>query len=178
MNRGRARFGTTLIELMAALALAGLVLVGSTAMFSTLRELDVRMAQRVTAREASRVGSRRLRDAVLMQTRPGTRSRGLTGDATGARFDSRCIVAGGWLEQCAVDIQLVVREESTLVELRDGSGPWNVVLALGGIAQVRYLERGPSEDRWLSDWRSRVSQPIAVALVAGTDTMVFLGGSR
>jgi hypothetical protein len=177
MSPSRRR-GATLIELLAALGLAGVVLGGALALLTTLRAYDARVAQRVVSEESAGVGHGRLRNVLQMMEGTESGRRPFSGDRAGARFDSRCRVAGGWLSRCGVDLQLVSDGDSTLVELRDEREPWTVVMTRRGHASLLYLERGPDVDRWREEWRSPVSRPVAVAIVAESDTLLLLGGGR
>ena len=176
--RTPSRPGTTLVELMAALALAGIVMTGAFTLLSTLRAFDTRMAQRATAIEAMGLSERQLRAALQMIDVGDPAARPFTGERNGARFSTRCTTGGGWLERCAVEIQLVPVGDSITLRFREGAFEWIDAMRAGGDAHLVFLERGWESDDWRTRWRSPVSVPIAVALVNAADTVVFLGGGR
>lgn len=172
------RLGVTLIELMASLALAGLVLSGAFSLLSVLSAVPSSNAQQIDLIAKAGEGERHFRALLQMAVVPAAGRAPLFGDRSSAQFRTRCTSAGGWLEPCTVSLQLVRRSDHTIVQVREGDGFWQESLRLGGQAALRYLERAWEEDVWRDEWRGSMTAPVAFALVTSVDTLIFLGAGR
>lgn len=174
----RNRRGVTVIELMVALSLAGIVLLTAHGLLGVLGDSRTMIARDALAQDDAGTGFRRLRDALLMRQVPEAATRPFFGDATGAEFDSRCQRAGGWLEPCRVEIQLKAHAESTVVELREDAGPWSAAARFDSSWHLAYQERRTDGRSWRARWGTSIARPSAVALVHGPDTLVLAGDPR
>jgi prepilin-type N-terminal cleavage/methylation domain-containing protein len=177
-GRPHRRCGMTLVEVMAALALAGVLLAGAQALLAALGETDARTSQRAAVIATRGEGLRALQEALAMMRAEGDVASRFFADESGATFATLCRVAGGWLEPCAVALQLLSAEDSSVVLLTVGQGSAVQVLRLEGRARLAYLERNWEEDRWLPIWHSGRAVPIAVRVWSDRDSVVFFGGAR
>ena len=168
------RRGFTLVELMAALSLTGLVLLGAQAMLSQLGDARDRSQADVAraAREANGVAL--LRDLVLRVERAPDTLEALVGDRSGVWFLSRCDVPAGWQERCVVTLALEQAIDSTRLML-ESPVPRLMLARLSRDAELRYVD---ADREWLTIWRRQLQLPVAIAVVGKMDTLVLRVGVR
>ena len=168
--------GFTLIEVMVAIAIAGIVIIAAHAIFTGVADGARAVA---SARETldRRANARRWLKATLLSLDPP-----FAGRANRVSFTSWQLVAGGWFEQRPTGLQL---EDSRLL----GTFGGEQVRLADGVADVAfdYLLDPGADARWVREWVSPVSAPLAVRLrIAGcgtrdaacVDTLLFLVKER
>ncbi len=172
----RRHEGFTVIEVMVAVVIAGIIIVAAHRIFTGVADGARAVA---TARESldRRVNVRRWLKATLLSLEPP-----FEGRANRASFTSWQLVPGGWFEHKAIQLS------------QDGSR----FLATTGAEQLQ-LEAGVSElafdylldpgadTKWVREWISPVSAPLAVRFritgcgkrdAACVDTLLFLVKER
>lgn len=163
------RPGFTLIELMAALMLSGLVLLGAHRLLDQLGDGRDRLRAASTG-DAARINrTRLLRELVAHAELNGDSGRRLVGAARSASFASMCLAPAGWLERCVVSLTLDMSGDSSVLEgTLDGKSLslWNG----RGNASLAYFEKGRG---WLREWSSSLALPSAVAIVTASDTLIL-----
>lgn len=169
------RRGTTLVELMAALALSGIVLLGAHGLLSALTVTRAALAQRASVLEEIGVGFRHLREALMMSEAVESGAAPFFGDATGAAFSSRCRSGGGWYERCRVELQLTPYGAFTRLQMRERSGGWTEVLRREGSAHMLYRAMESDTAVWRDRWGTSIARPNAIGLAVGMDTIVLAG---
>ena len=174
------RRGFTLIEVMVAMLVTSLVAL--TANRICAAALDGGARVRTAQRELDRRGNAYLllRDAFLSLDIGAEGSDGFLGRAGELRFSAWLPVADGWNERRTVD--LVGAEGRWL--LRGALHARPVVLA-DSVADVRfdYLLEPGLDARWVQEWESPVSAPLAVRIRLGraggaVDTLLYLIKAR
>ena len=176
-----SRRGFTVIELVVALTLAGLVLLLGGAAFGVL-------ARSAEATRRAELQTNRRRNAVRWLQRtvrslevgsPGAQP--FVGELRRLRFGGRVQVPGGWWEMQPVELRVDGR---TLVGTVAGG---TTVSLIQGVSRVEfdYLIVPGLDSRWTHAWQSPVSAPLAVRLrlasadSAGVvDTLLLLVGER
>jgi prepilin-type N-terminal cleavage/methylation domain-containing protein len=178
--RASSRAGFTLVELMAALTLAGLALMASHGLLSTLADAKARLAQRALAQQERATTFAFVRSSLVMSEALASGALPFFGAPDGASYSSYCRVAGGWTEPCRVELHVFEAGDSATLEVRSESSGRRHVMALatrGG--RLVYLERRSDGERWRSAWGISIAVPHAVALTSGSDTLVLAAmGSR
>ncbi|HYW08759.1 MAG TPA: prepilin-type N-terminal cleavage/methylation domain-containing protein [Longimicrobium sp.] len=169
--------GFTLVEVVVALALAGLLLLGARVLLEQVGDAAERISG--TAAEVDReANGERLLRAVVGSAEQPSGARAFRGDARGARFTSWCDLAAGWQERCDVSLGVIrVGERNVLaMELPRGE----VVALRHGFASGRviYLRDAADGGSWLAEWASSVSLPLAVGVVLDGDTLILRVGER
>ncbi|HXO86455.1 MAG TPA: prepilin-type N-terminal cleavage/methylation domain-containing protein [Gemmatimonadales bacterium] len=170
------RAGFTLIEVMVALAIAGLVVVGAHRIFTGVahatRAID-------SAREDldRRANARRWLKAAFLSLEPP-----FEGHVDRVSFTSWQLGAGGWLEPKSI---VLMRDEDRLTV--QGSDPrLDLSRGVKDVAFDYLLDPG-AKTRWVREWISPVSAPLAVRLrITGcgrgdaecVDTLLFLVKER
>lgn len=183
---GRGRRGFTLIEVLVALAVSGIVLLAARGLLGALADGADRVSAHasVADREAN---AERLVRALLARSEAGTSdARLFAGDARVARFSSWCHVPSGWLERCqaAIVIERDVAGEGSpgrnalLVAAVFSTG--EIVPLRRGVdtAELLYLSDARDGGRWLHAWGASVTTPLALGVVVDGDTLVLRIGER
>jgi prepilin-type N-terminal cleavage/methylation domain-containing protein len=177
-DAGRGRAGFTLLEVIVALAVTGLVLLGARAVLSQLG-VDAERIEAAAAASDRRSNGDALLRAVVGRTANSVPDRArFVGDATGARFESWCEVPAGWLEPCQAVLGIVRTGDSASVVLTLSTGEM-VPLATGlRRARLRYLVNPGEGGQWLGEWTSQLSTPAAVGVEADDSLWIVPVGER
>jgi prepilin-type N-terminal cleavage/methylation domain-containing protein len=169
------RTGFTLIEVLVALALSAIVVLGARGLLEGMMGQAhgiVRAAY--TADSLANVDltvHRLIGNLALAQGDAPS----FDGDERSARFDSWCMTPGGWQERCA--IQLVANPDSTGgVHLLQTAGE-PIVVGSGQRSALRYLAEVGGGGHWVTRWQSSITPPLAIGVLTGTDTMVLRIGA-
>jgi prepilin-type N-terminal cleavage/methylation domain-containing protein len=168
--------GFTLIEVMIALALAGLVVLLAHRVFTGVVDGAERLGVARTALDRQ-ANARRSLTEMLGSLDVGTEGAGgFAGRPERAEFTTWQRVPTGWLERRRVIIGV---EGGVLVARSDQS------LALqDSVSRVEfdYLLEPGANAAWVREWISPVSAPVAVRVrirrVAAIDTLLFIVGPR
>jgi prepilin-type N-terminal cleavage/methylation domain-containing protein len=173
------RSGFTLIELLVALTITSIVVLLAARLFSGMITVAVEVR---TTRDAldRRINAQRWEREAFANIEVGTSgAHPFEGHSGNVTFTSWMPVSDGWLERGTTRLNLV---GPRLVLAHDGLPP--IVLA-DHIAQLNldYLLEPGLNSRWVQDWISPVSAPLAVRLrltdsTASVDTLLFLIGER
>lgn len=166
------RGGFTLVEVMVALTISAIVLLGARMLLEQLGDNASRTVDAAAARDREANGERLLRD---LAGRLEVGTDGVTqfsGEANAMRFSSWCDVPSGWQERCA--IAFVVRQENTHSTLvaTFASGDSITLLTRPQPIALRYLDDPRAGGRWFVSWGAGITAPLAVAVVCGADTMI------
>lgn len=173
------RRGVTMLELLIALALAGITLAIGALMLAQLGDANARIASEVVTEADANNGDRALR-RWLADARPAAdTSERFSGDARTLTFTTLCDTPSGWREPCRATLMLdSLRDSSVLVAATD-RGEQLPVRRLAGAASFRYLDLASRDTIWFARWTASVALPSAVAIVVGVDSaMLPLGSVR
>lgn len=176
----QSRAGFTLIELVVALLVVGLVVLLTHQVFTVV-------AEGARAIETSRVAldtkgnARRWMEGAWRSLEVGGEAGGFEGHPTAAEFATWTIAPGGWFERDRVHLSV----EGTQFVARTESGTLVLATAVNAVA-FDYLLTPGAESQWVNDWVSPASAPLAVrirvlrggCLAMCADTLLFLIGPR
>jgi prepilin-type N-terminal cleavage/methylation domain-containing protein len=177
------RAGFTLVELLVAIAIGGLVVLTVHRLFGTSTDHARRLDAHRQGFERAANARRWLADAFgsldVGQGEPGP----FLGGSNGVEFSTWLLTGRGWHE--AERVGLAVRDGRLIARLRGGE----VVLADSvASAEFEYLVEYGESAPWLPGWRSVANAPLAVrirlerasARAGGTtvDTLLFVIGAR
>jgi prepilin-type N-terminal cleavage/methylation domain-containing protein len=177
LRRAGRRIGFTLLELLVALTVAGVVVLLAHRVFAASGEAGRRLAaaRQALDREAN---ARRLLRATFESLDVGDGAGSFQGRATRVEFSAWVQTAGGWLERR----RLVLAHTGSQLELR-GLTWGSVALAdsVTGLSLDYLLEPGAGA-AWMREWVSPLSAPVAVrvriARAGVVDTMLLVVGPR
>lgn len=177
-SRKRARGGFTLIEVIIALLVSGIVLLGARLLLSGLGDA----AHRITARSreaTSQVNGEAVLRALVGRLEVGTtESAPFSGDPTETHFTTWCEVPAGWEERCGVTLAIEqVDSTSALIARLPIQG--RVVLERGfRTGAFRYLNSPASGGQWFRSWGTGITAPLALGVILDTDTLIVRIGER
>jgi prepilin-type N-terminal cleavage/methylation domain-containing protein len=168
-----ARRGMTLIELMAALAIGGLLLMSGRALIAELQDAGATLGRSARANDAN-ANARRTLYALIRRAdvRPDSTSR-FVGDSLSAGFRSLCEQPGGWLARCDVSMRIDTQRDSSSLVGQTNTGDVLTFDRWRGDASLRYLDLSTGQDQWVSQWGSSIVPPAAMAVEVDGDTIVL-----
>ncbi len=180
------REGFTLVELIVALVISAMVLVGARLMVELLSDAARRTT--LAAQEADRTANAdhvlRMLFSRLEIGTPDDRPFG--GNPFATHFTTWCDSPGGWLERCDVVVDLEVHGDTNglIAHLapRDPHGdvgPRTIRLATGfHSGAIRYLNDPRAGGQWFEQWGDGIVAPLAVGIILDNDTAIVRIGER
>lgn len=172
------RSGFTLIEVMVALLVSAIIVLGARTLLEQLGDSAQRTVAAATLADRAANGDQLLRDLAARLDMGGGDAARFSGDPTTTSFRSWCDSPSGWQERCAVT--LVVRAGrggSALVGILT-PGDSVTLLDRGTPIELRYLGDPGSGGAWFSSWGAGITAPVALAVISGADTMIVRIGDR
>lgn len=172
--------GFTLVEVMVALVVMGVVIAGARTMLGQIADNADRIG--AAAREADREANA---DALLrtivgrldVSPLPGQEIR-FEGEPQGARFESWCEVPDGWLERCRVSLGFIQLEGASALALRLSTGELVPLRRDVGEGVILYLRDAAEGGAWVTSWGASVTAPQALGIVVDGDTTIVRVGER
>ena len=183
MRRSRTR-GFTLIELVVALTIGGVVVLIAHTVFAGVVDgaKTLRAARQARDREAN---ARRWLQATFLSLEIGQENNApFEGRNDHVSFTSWERVAGGWHEPTVIHLGLAPNPHQ-LIAVVEGAPPLMLYDSVMHISFDYLLEPGYNST-WFREWASRVSTPVAVRMRIArrvneelrTDTLLFLVRQR
>jgi prepilin-type N-terminal cleavage/methylation domain-containing protein len=180
------RSAFTLLEIVVALALSGVVLLGGRLLFESLSAAAGDTIQ--AARQADQLanGDRLLRSLVGRLEVGTDHARHFGGDERSVHFTTWCDTPAGWLERCdaVIAIESYDASPALVVHLTPGEphgelGPRTIVVATGfRNGALRYLNDPRAGGQWFVRWGEAISGPLALGIVLDGDTSIVRIGER
>lgn len=175
--RSAERGGFTLLEVMVALAISGLLLLGARALLVQVGDAAEQIAG--TAAEVDREANaeRLLRALVGRAEQPRSGSE-FVGTPQGVRFATWCDVPAGWQERCSISLGILRAGGAHVLALQAEGG--EVMALRRGLADghLLYLREPASGGTWQREWSSSVAPPVAIGVVMDGDTVILRLGER
>ena len=170
--------GFTLIEVVIALALSGIVLLGARTLLSEMADNERRIAESAAVAEADANGERLLRTLLGRLDMGESEQLRFGGTPTNARFTSWCDVPSGWLERCEVELAIEARGNGGSLVARFGDG--SVIPLVRGFRHgaLRYLNTPANGGEWFQSWGTGVTAPLAISVILDRDTLIVRIGER
>ena len=176
-THGRTR-GLTLVEVMVALALSGIVVLGARVIVEALGEMSARLRVLAAANDGEANAERLLRSLVERIETGTDAARPFRGADSSASFTTWCRVGGGWQERCRVDMAFTRIGAQRGFYLATSTG-LELVLRPGlNSGEFRYLASARNGGVWYSEWRGELTPPLAVEVRIDADTLVLRIGER
>lgn len=170
------RAGFTLLEVMVAITISAVLLLGARALLEQVGSSAEAIAGSAAAVDREANAERLVRALVGRAEQPEV-GREFVGTPQGARFSTWCDVPAGWLERCAVSLGVLRVGDSNVLALETGG---EVIPVRRGFAEghILYLRDAGDGGMWLREWSSAASAPLALGVVMDRDTVILRLGER
>jgi prepilin-type N-terminal cleavage/methylation domain-containing protein len=174
----RRRAGFTVLELIVALVVSGVALVGARMVWETLTDSADRLRMAAAAVDRTANGERLLR-TLFARLEIGTDSaREFAGSERVVRFTTWCDVPAGWEERCRAEVAVDTAGGEPALVARLSTGE-RVILRRGfRTAALRYLNDPAGGGQWFRLWGRGIVAPYAVGVLADSDTTIVRIGER
>lgn len=170
MNK-RSHAGFTLLEIMVALVISGLVVAALAAMQVVAADVATRVPHDVRTTTANRNAMQFARE-LFVQADPGPSGElSFTGTADSVAFTSWCPVGGGWVERCPVTLAIRPGAEGGAVELGWMGGSLTLARWESAV-RLEYLRDARGGGTWVQQWGTAISPPQAVRVI--TDSLELI----
>jgi prepilin-type N-terminal cleavage/methylation domain-containing protein len=174
----RRRSGFTLIEVMVALVVSGIVLVGARAMLEVTADRAASITAAAAAADRDANAERTLR-ALVERIEVGNGSTtDFAGDSAAAHLASWCDVPGGWQEQCTVTLGFERDGARLALVARTSLGDVFVLRTGLRVGALRYLVDPKAGGAWIRGWGAGITAPLAIGIFTDRDTMIVRIGER
>lgn len=182
------RRGFTLLELLVALSLSAVVLLGARAIAEQLADGAHRSSTAATQTDRAANAERVLREAAGRIEISARDNRFFDGTSNRARFETWCRVAAGWLERCS---GMLLLDSIAGPDSSTGKTPSRAALLLllssGDTIPVRigfthgslwYIDDADHGGKWYSQWGRGITVPAAIGVLIDADTTLLRLGDR
>lgn len=172
------RAGFTLVEVMVALVVGAVVVLGARMLLDQLGDSAVRTVAAAARVDREANGEQLLRDLAGRLEVGTDRSGQFSGEPTATHFSSWCDMPSGWQERCAVTLVVAADggHHALLAEFADGD--ILTLLTRSEPIALRYLDDPRAGGRWFTSWGAGITAPLAFAVISGRDTIVVRIGAR
>jgi len=172
----RAAF--TLIEVVVALVLSGMVLLGARAVLEGLADRSVQIER--TAMDADDVANAEmlLRSAVSQLEIHRDEPESFVGGEREARFATWCSVPAGWQERCHATLESTPNGARLSLVLRTQPSTVIVVRRAQPFVALRYLVSAENGGEWVQIWGRGITAPLAIGAITLRDTLILRIGQR
>lgn len=171
--------GLTLLEMIAALAIASILAAGAVMTLSVVRRAEAGLRESHLANMRSSNGLRLL-GWLVWQADAGVRP--LQGNREQVTFGTWCLAPEGWTVPCLARLRVGTdaTNNGAVVSVETTQSAVAVLDPTPLGAHFLYLVSSEDAGSWSTRWDLEVTQPLAIGLVAGIDTLVFrfAGGQR
>jgi prepilin-type N-terminal cleavage/methylation domain-containing protein len=174
------RRGFTVVEVLVALAVGAVIVLGARLMLEGVADGTHRVTRQAQRTDRDANAERVVRAVVAALEVSESEGRTFGGDERGAHFTSWCDTPGGWQELCPATLA---------IRLESGAGASSLVLTLPGGAplpirtgftygELRYLADPRDDGEWFTSWEAGISVPVAIGAILDRDTLIFKVGVR
>jgi prepilin-type N-terminal cleavage/methylation domain-containing protein len=168
--------GFTLVELLAAMMISGLAILGGVLLMDQVTDTTGRItrAAMISARDGN--GARLLRQLLLDAHVSADSMDRFRGNERSLDVSTQCQRPRGWLELCRATILVDWRGDSSVIMGNFSTGESLELLRRPGQAEFRYANSTVGDSVWLSRWPLSIAMPFAIAVVTKNDTAVYSTG--
>jgi prepilin-type N-terminal cleavage/methylation domain-containing protein len=167
------RSGFTLIELIVAIMISGIVLLGARALWESLAGSVDRLRLEASADARVANGERLLRSLVGRLEVGTDQSHEFAGDEQHATFTTWCDAPAGWQERC--DAELAIEPDSGGAEQLVARLSTGEVITLErgfSTGVLRYLNDPAGGGVWFRIWGHGITAPLAIGAITDGDTAI------
>lgn len=174
----RGHDGFTLIEVIVALVISAIVLLGARAMLGEVGDDALRIAAQTRHVDTEANAERALRALVRGLELSGNDSAQFSGDEQKTQFSSWCDVPGGWQERCSVELVVERRRDGDALVIQTSTRPPILVREGMRAASLRYLSTVSGGGEWIRVWGTGITAPLAIGIILDADTLIVPIGER
>ena len=181
-NGGRGmRDGFTLVEVLVALAIGTMAILGARSVFGALLDHADRINDAAWEQDSVANGERMLRSLVSQVDLGRTGHATFSGDEKEVRFRTWCPTPDGWQERC--DVRLLVRAADSVgavprIVAQFSVGEAIPLLDVGSVTTFAYLLDPGAGGRWVRTWGAGITVPMAIGIMSERDTLIVRIGDR
>jgi len=175
---GWRRPGFTLIEVVVALVISAIVLLGARAILGEMSDDTRRILGDARSADESANAERTLRSVVRqldVADGPGTE---FAGDSMRMNFASWCDGPRGGLQRC--ELRMSIETDSLGKTLLLSGTPGGSIVIRRGFrhSAFRYLDSPAHGGAWIATWAKGITAPLAFGIVVDFDTLIVRVGER
>ena len=178
LRRSHRTVGFTLIEVVVALVVSAIVMLGARAMLGEVGDDAHRIATETARLDAEANGERTMRALVRQLDLSSGEGSQFAGDPRQVTFASWCEVASGWRERCAVTLTMEPLAGKSALVIRTSKGVALVVRDRIGTGELRYLTTVTGGGEWIRVWGAGITAPLAIGVILDRDTLIVPIGER
>lgn len=172
------RRGFTLIEIIVAMSISAMLLVGARAMLGEVGDDALRITAQAAVQDRDSNSERYFRELIGRLELGGGSEREFAGDPLRATFSSWCDTPGGWQERCRVVVSVERKDNRIVVIARPTIGSAVVLRDSAQRGALRYLITAEGGGSWLQVWGAGITAPLAIAVIVDADTLIIPIGDR
>jgi hypothetical protein len=167
----------SVLELLLALSLAGVVLLSAGALTEGFSDANRRVVDHGLADDRRDSAEHMLR-GLFLNFEPADSAPSFKGASDSMTFSSWCDTALGWKQRCTVDLRIDTEaaDSAILVTSEHFALRWSV--AGSGRAAFSYLRDAARGGTWNSSWGPAPYGPLAVRLIVEAETLILRIGER
>ena len=177
MRPDHRRRGFTLVEIVVALLVSAVVVLGVRVLLEQLGDSTSRTVRGAAHGDRDANGEQLMRDLVRRLEVGTPDAAHFAGEPDSASFSSWCDVPAGWQERCTV----VIRTEPTPSGMTlsvSAAGIGKQHIGAGSLVELRYLDDAAAGGRWFRSWGAGITAPLAIGLLTDRDTTILRIGER
>ena len=171
----RAAF--TLMEVIVAMLLASMVVLGARALADALVLQATETSTSMQRIDRDVNAERFLRGVVGRLERGDSLTGRFTGGPDSVAFSSWCDTAHGWQERCRIRIVAVRQRAAASLVVRLSTGEVLLLRSARSVS-LRYLTDATNGGSWTDSWTDMVHLPPAIGVLSDRDTLILRVGDR
>jgi prepilin-type N-terminal cleavage/methylation domain-containing protein len=176
-KRGEAP-GFTLIEVMVALVVSAIVLLGARAMLGEVGDAAARISVESGRLDTNANADHALRALVRNLDLGYANEAVFAGELRQVTFVSWCDTPNGWQERCKVEITIEKREGGDALVVQTSRSGAIVVRDRVRNGSLRYLTTVYGGGEWIRSWGAGITAPLAIGIILDSDTLIVPIGER
>jgi prepilin-type N-terminal cleavage/methylation domain-containing protein len=170
--------GFTLIEVMVALVVSAIVLLGARAMLGEVGDAAARISVESGRLDTNANADHALRALVRNLDLGYANEAVFAGELRQVTFVSWCDTPGGWQERCKVEITIEKREGGDALVVHTPRSGAIVVRDHVRNGSLRYLTTVYGGGEWIRSWGAGITAPLAIGIILDSDTLIVPIGER
>lgn len=178
MRGNRLHGGFTLVEVIVALAVSGILIISAYSIASVLGDHAITLAATATSGDRAANADRLLRELATQVDIGSAADEGFGGNEREASFTSWCTRPAGWAERCDVILSVDTTAGSRSILLTRAREFPIVVRAGFANAELRYLRSADDGGQWFRVWGKGITIPLAIGVIVDADTTIIRLGER